>query len=529
MKNIITTLVVCCILITLQAQDTQFYINGGSVTTSGGVKIVLNDVKFVNDGTFTAGDSQVEFIGTSSSTIGGTSATTFHDLKINKTSTDLQLEQNATVENEVDLASGKLVLGDYDLTMGNAASFSSNISETQYVQTNASGSLIRQVSTSSVLFPVGNTTFNPAQLTNQGTADNFSIRVLDNFYEDGLTGNIITEDVINRTWSIEESVAGGSDMTLRLLWLPTQEATGFTPAESYITYHDGTDWIDFSEGAAATDGTFTNYSYLESSGISNFSPFSVRSGRLITLSAKMFLEGAYSSVTGLMGDNLRSAGLVPLSEPYTSLSTFTHVNNTTTETTTAPVLAVTGDNAIVDWVFIELRDKTASSTVLATRSALVQKDGDVVDLDGVSPVTFDGIAADDYYIAVRHRNHLGAMTLNTMSLAKSPTQFVDFTNPTTLTYGTDAQADISGALCLIGGNADSNSVTRATGPSFINDSAQILTRLGTYTNIISSTYDTADVNMDGTIRATGPSFINDSAKLLSFLGVYTNIKTEQLP
>jgi hypothetical protein len=35
--------------------------------------------------------------------------------------------------------------------------------------------------------------------------------------------------------------------------------------------------------------------------------------------------------------------------------------------------------------------------------------------------------------------------------------------------------------------------------------------------------------MDGNLRATGPGFINDSAKLLSFLGTFTNIRTEQLP
>jgi hypothetical protein len=108
-----------------------------------------------------------------------------------------------------------------------------------------------------------------------------------------------------------------------------------------MTYHDGVEWLDFSEDIALTDGTYAAYRYLESAGISDFSTFSIRSGRLVTATMKMFLEGSYS--TGLMGDNLRSAGLVPLDEPYTSLSTFTHVNNTTTETTTAPVLDITGD------------------------------------------------------------------------------------------------------------------------------------------------------------------------------------------
>jgi hypothetical protein len=227
MRNIITVIIACCIVIGLQAQGTQFYINGGTVTASGGAKIVLNDVKFVNDGTFVAGDSQVEFTGTTTATIEGTSPTTFYDLKVNKTTDNVGLVQNVTVENEVDLAIGKLVLGDYNLTMGDAANFSSNISETQYVQTDGTGSLIRKVETTSVLFPVGNSTFNPALLENIGTVDNFSIRTLDNFYEDGTTGNIITEDVVNRTWVVEEALAGGSDITLKLLWLPSQGSYRF--------------------------------------------------------------------------------------------------------------------------------------------------------------------------------------------------------------------------------------------------------------------------------------------------------------
>jgi hypothetical protein len=227
MKNIIIVLIACCIVISLQAQGSQFYINGGTVTASGGAKIILNDVKFVNDGTFVAGDSQVEFTGTTTATIEGTSPTTFYDLKVNKTTDNVGLVQNVTVENEVDLAIGKLVLGDYNLTMGDAANFSSNISETQYVQTDGTGSLIRKVETTSVLFPVGNSTFNPALLENIGTVDNFSIRTLDNFYEDGTTGNIITEDVVNRTWVVEEALAGGSDITLKLLWLPSQGSYRF--------------------------------------------------------------------------------------------------------------------------------------------------------------------------------------------------------------------------------------------------------------------------------------------------------------
>src|SRR5690606_42137089 len=63
-----------------------------------------------------------------------------------------------------------------------------------------------------------------------------------------------------------------------------------------------------------------------------------------------------------------------------------------------------GNGAIVDWVLVELRDATQPTMVLATRSALITRDGRVLGADG-APVL---IAAPHggYHVALRHRNHL---------------------------------------------------------------------------------------------------------------------------
>src|SRR5690606_13357348 len=74
------------------------------------------------------------------------------------------------------------------------------------------------------------------------------------------------------------------------------------------------------------------------------------------------------------------------------------------------VFSVTGDNAIVDWVYVEIRSKQDSAFVLGTRSALLQRDGDIVDLDGRSALRFEGFMVDSAYVVVRHRNHLGMMS-----------------------------------------------------------------------------------------------------------------------
>jgi len=91
------------------------------------------------------------------------------------------------------------------------------------------------------------------------------------------------------------------------------------------------------------------------------------------------------------------------------------------------VFAVTGEDAIVDWVFLELRDKNDYTSIVATRSGLIQRDGDIVDLDGASAVFFPDVATDAYFLVVRHRNHLGVMT----KFPKTPEELsdlIDFTD-----------------------------------------------------------------------------------------------------
>ena len=155
----------------------------------------------------------------------------------------------------------------------------------------------------------------------------------------------------------------------------------------------------------------------------------------IKLNLKALLSGPLTS-SGLMHDALRQSGLIPNSDPY-ALNTssnpyapiFTHVNGGG-EIVDPGVLSNAGNDAIVDWVFIQLRDKNNSTTVLYTRSALIQRDGDIVDMDGVSPVFFSNTTPDMYYVSLKHRNHLGIMGLNAYNLSLNPAN-IDFTNVNT--------------------------------------------------------------------------------------------------
>ena len=55
--------------------------------------------------------------------------------------------------------------------------------------------------------------------------------------------------------------------------------------------------------------------------------------------------------------------------------------------------------------------------MVGRRAALLKSDGSVVDLDGSSQVKFKGIVPGNYYIVVRHRNHLPIMSANPVNLS----------------------------------------------------------------------------------------------------------------
>ncbi len=252
--------------------------------------------------------------------------------------------------------------------------------------------------------------------------------------------------------------------------------------------------------------------------------FSIVSPAQVLLNVKLWLEGP-NATGGLMNDNLRSAGLLPLEEPYTGMG-FSQAGNGGGETCGPAVLAVTGPDAIVDWVRIELRNSGLPANVLYTRQALLQRDGDVVDTDGFSPVSFEA-PAGAYYIAVRHRNHLGCMTAATVSLGAVVTS-LDLTSAATATYGTEARKPLDGKMMLWAGNARLDSKLAYTGAQ--NDRDVIINMLGGLdpTSSIAGYYS-ADVTMNGLVQYTGAG--NDRDPILPNLqgNLPTSLRLEQLP
>lgn len=245
----------------------------------------------------------------------------------------------------------------------------------------------------------------------------------------------------------------------------------------------------------------------------------------VALSAKVLLEGPFNNGTGLMGDGLRSNGLVPLQEPYSALG-YAHIGGGGEMTTTA-VLSATGSDAIVDWVVVELRAAANAQTVVATQSALLQRDGDVVGTDAVSPLLLTA-PIGSYYVALRHRNHLGLMSAVTFALTTSTT-VVDFTMSGTATFGTNARKTVGTKQVLWAGDVTGNGIIAYTGAG--NDRDPILVSIGgtVPTAVVTGQYSGSDANMDGSIKYTGTA--NDRDGILVNVGgtVPTTVRMAQLP
>lgn len=243
------------------------------------------------------------------------------------------------------------------------------------------------------------------------------------------------------------------------------------------------------------------------------------------IKVKALLQGPYDNGTQLMNDGLRTASLLPVQEPYAEAG-YAYVDEGTGRLISPSVLTVSGPDAIVDWVVLELRDPTDPLRIRYSRPALVQRDGDVVDLDGVSAPRI-GLPAGNHYVSILHRNHLGVMTAAPIPLGNNMIT-LDLGDPSTPTWGTEARYVVAGKAMMWAGNAKADGNVRYTGQN--NDRDPILVMVGSTTpNGNFTGYRAEDINLDGSVRYTGTG--NDRDIILINVGstMPNNSRVQQLP
>ena len=245
---------------------------GATLTINGGTLNVAGD--WTNNGTFAGSTGTVSFNGTGTATLGGTSSTTFSNLAMDKTGS-ISLAVPAAVSGSLALNNGIIDLGSNNLTLG-AATVTGG-SATSYVKTASSGVLSRNVSSASTTFPVGNGAYNPAELTNNGTSDVFSVRVIDNVTDNGTAiGTTTAYATVKRTWMISEATTGGSNASVRLYWNGAgEEINSFSSATAFVAHYSTTGSMWENMGGSIGAG------YVQSvDAITSFSPFTISSTTL---------------------------------------------------------------------------------------------------------------------------------------------------------------------------------------------------------------------------------------------------------
>ncbi|MDH7444739.1 hypothetical protein [Aquimarina sp. 2201CG14-23] len=256
---------------------------------------------------------------------------------------------------------------------------------------------------------------------------------------------------------------------------------------------------------------------------------------IVRVSPKVFLQGAMlTSADNFMRDDLRTLGYLPNNTPYS--------DGASVDGTIFNDAALDEDN-IVDWVLVELRDATTNTTIIDSQSAFVQRDGDIVDVNGNPEVTMTATSGGSYYVVIKHRNHLGIMT-DTPVILDVVTTTLDFRNGSQPTFGSNAQtsngmpvgtigmctgdANQDGSVSIIGSGND-NGFLRDT---ILNDPGNFFQLFG----FIVSGYNNADINLSGGVQLIGSG--NDAGILINnilnhpnnlFFQLYGFVITEQLP
>jgi hypothetical protein len=375
---------------------------------------------------------------------------------------------------------------------------------------------------------------------------------------DGVINIMAANGVLPYTYSIlpatglQSSAGVFTNLAMGSYTVKVTDALGYTSTNIVIvtTSNSGSTVNTFSITATGcytlpwgtvitTSGTYTN-SYSIANACDSIVSIIATINSGVSLSAKVILSGPYNTITGLMQDSLRIKGLVPLSDPYLMPpyayvgSPFTHVANTSVQTTTNSILSATGSNAIVDWVLLQLRSKSNPSTIIKTKAALLKANGTIVEAaDSNSNIWFADVPADSYYVSIKHRNHLGVQTLWALPLYACTNTLVDFTstslplliksgkagNPAPLSGATRIQ---NGLRTLYAGNCEISSAALASYITYNTASTSDRNALFVFTGATGSIngYTVFDVDLNGSARFNG---LNNDRLVISINCANSNI------
>jgi len=154
---------------------------------------------------------------------------------------------------------------------------------------------------------------------------------------------------------------------------------------------------------------------------------------------KVLLEGFYETDNQLMHTNLVSQNLLPIAQPY---------NNAPWIYAGSEILNSIPAEA-VDWVF--LQSQSSDGTILGQTVGLVNKEGQILNLQGIPGVSL--ASSNGNYISIHHRSHLAVLSENTYNGG-----LLDFTSSSDVVQGVNQLKFKNGKYMLFSGDFDGTGV-----------------------------------------------------------------------
>ncbi len=187
----------------------------------------------------------------------------------------------------------------------------------------------------------------------------------------------------------------------------------------------------------------------------------------VGLNISCWLQGAFDSSTETMTPILRNHNLLPTQQPYNTAPWLYTGQESVATTNDIP-------NNAIDWVLVELRDTSSSHTLIASRAGWLFSNGVIGDVSGGDKIKFDNISRlGQYYVVVRHRNHLAVMSKYAVTV---PNQYpYSFAYTDNIAGGTSQVAALSGGMYgLCAGDLDANGVITVNDNNILNSQLSII-------------------------------------------------------
>ncbi|MGE5362941.1 MAG: DUF2341 domain-containing protein [Bacteroidota bacterium] len=199
---------------------------------------------------------------------------------------------------------------------------------------------------------------------------------------------------------------------------------------------------------------------------------------MIAVNLHAYLQGAYNSSAGEMSTSLNP--YIPLSSPYLQ----------------APCSVSVVPADAVDWILLEFR-VPSTDTAAAYKSVFLKKDGQICDPSSAA-VLYINLLPGNYYVIVRHRNHLAVMTSLPVSFYSGAPAF-DFSSSGSTACGDNDMSRAEDDKYTIP-SGDSNSDGYITGSDFNTLYSDFMNGSSGYLN--------TDFNMDGQVTGTDFNYFN---------------------